>query len=308
MIHTPNRKVEFSANKKRTCAKTISDNLGVLEDDVVPFGVASHLGFMLRDLIDGRYIYEIACGSGGTIKPFMLKSDKYIGIDPSKEAIARFKERYPDFANKIYPMAFDEPVDDWSTDDSLTLAAFGAASYLTEAYLKKLEESGNDYILMFYQECKRHKKYEGNHYFHYSLDDIHAMLPTAQVLPYYDYYIASNMNFHEYEVNRIVQWELSHLNLLFGKNSFNNELPYDNLFCAQMESIMSDGDRLFKEYSSFINLHDLRIDLNTIADKYMLFVSKCQEVLPYVEEWHEENFENIIVSATNRANSFYFKI
>lgn len=308
MTHTPNRKVELSANKKRTCAKTISDNLGVLEDDGVPFGVASHLGFMLRDLIDGRYIYEIACCSGRTIKPFLLKPDKYIGIDPSKEAIALFKERYPDFANKIYPMAFDEPVDDWSTDDSLTLAAFGAASYLTEAYLKKLEESGNDYILMFYQECKRHKKYEGTHYFHYSLDDIHAMLPTAQVLPYYDYYIASNMHFHEYEVNRIVQWELSHLNLLFGKNSFNNELPYDNQFCAQMESIMSDGDRLFKEYSSFINLHDLRIDLNTIADEYMLFVSKCQEVLPYVEEWHEENFENIIVSATNRANSFYFKI
>lgn len=67
---------------------------------------------------------------------------------------------------------------------------------------------------------------------------------------------------------------------------------------------MSEGDRLFNEYYSFINLHNLRMDLKTIADEYMLFVSKCNEVLPYIEDWHVENFANIIVSAIKRANFF----
>ena len=91
---------------------------------------------------------------------------------------------------------------------------------------------------------------------------------------------------------------------LFRKNPFDKDLPYDNLFCAQMESIMSDGDRLLYEYTSFINLHNLRMNLDTIADEYMLFVNKCNEVLPYVEEWHKEYFANIVVSATKRANFF----
>ena len=280
------------------------DKLDIQEDDVVPFGVVSHLWFMLRELIEGRYIYEVACGSGGTVKPFLLTPDKYTGIDPSKKAIARFKERYPDFANKIYAISFEESVNYWSNGDYLVLATFGAASYFMEPYLKILDKSGKDYIIMFFQEGKCPKEYEDTHYFHYSPDDIHSIMPTAQVLPYYGYFIASNMNFHEYEVNRIVKWELSHLELLFRKNPFDKDLPYDNLLCTQMESIMSEGDRLFNEYSSFINLHNLRMDLKTIADEYMLFVSKCNEVLPYVEDWHVENFANIIVSAIKRANFF----
>lgn len=280
------------------------DHIDVQEDDVVPFGVASHLWFMLRDLVEVRYIYEVACGSGGTVRPFLLKPEQYTGIDPSKKAIGRFKERYPDFANKIHVMSFEESVDYWSKGDSLILATFGAASYFMEPYLKILERSGKDYILMFYQEGKCPKEYEGTHYFHYSLDKINEILPTAQILPYYEYFIASNMKFHEYEVNRIVEWELSHLELLFKKNRFHENLPYNNLFCAQMESIMSDGDLLFKKYSPYIDFHNLKLDLNSIAEKYMHYVRRCKDILPYVEEWHTEYIENIIISATKRAEFF----
>ena len=32
------------------------DKLDIQEDDIVPFGVVSYLWFMLRDLVEGRYI------------------------------------------------------------------------------------------------------------------------------------------------------------------------------------------------------------------------------------------------------------
>lgn len=168
-----------------------------IRDDVVPIGVASNLWCMLKTLVEGRYIYEVACGSGGTVEPFLLNPNKYTGIDPSKKSIARFKERYPDFANKIYAMSFEESVNYWSKGDSLILATFGAASYFMEPYLKILEASGKDYVLMFYQDGKLPKEYKGTHYFQYSIDDIHTMLPKAQILPYEGYLIASNMSsFH----------------------------------------------------------------------------------------------------------------
>lgn len=280
------------------------DNLNVTEDDVVPFGVASHLRYMIDGLLQKRHIYEVACGSGGSVKPLLLEAKLYTGIDPSKKAIARFKERYPEFASKIFAMSFEESVNYWSKGDSLILATFGAASYLMEPYLKILETSGKDYILMFYQEGKCPEEYKDTHYFHYTLDDIHRILPNAQVLPYYGCYIASNMNFHHYEIDRIINWELSHLEILFENNHFRPELPYNDLFCAQMRSIMRDGDRLLSEYRAYIQYHSLSLDYKNVADQYNVYVQKCTDILPQVHEFHKKDIEQIIDSATNRSKMF----
>lgn len=114
------------------------DNIEMKADDFVPYGYVSNLYFRLYHLVLNRYVYEVGCGTGSSIRPFSFEVDKYIGIDPSKKAIKRFKERFPEYSDKLYSMSFEESVYYWSKGCFLIIATFGTASYLMEPYLKYL--------------------------------------------------------------------------------------------------------------------------------------------------------------------------
>lgn len=269
------------------------DNLNLPDEDVVPFGCVSTLRFQFGLLWTGNYIYEFGCGAGDSVRGLLLRSNTYIGIDPSRKAIDRFKAKYPDFANRLYVSSFEESVRYWSQGNPFILATFGTASYIMRPYLELLDKSGKGYFIMFYKEGYCPKEYEGTHYFRYSLDDIHKMLPLAELLPYNNYYIASNKKMHQYIVNWLLKWELDHLKDLFVQTPFREDkAPYDNLFCAQMSSIMKETSRNFSEYLPFIDLQNLNVDYEEVCKKYESMLQKTDEALVFSHNNYMYKFDS----------------
>jgi len=281
------------------------NDIEATEYDVIPFGVVSNLGFHIRELIEGRFIYEVACGAGGSVEPLFMKPEKYIGIDPCSNAIDEFKKRYPNFADRLYVSSFEESVNYWSKGDALILATFGAASYLMEPYLKILEGTGKDYILMFYKEGYCPEEYKDTHYFKYTLDDIHSILPSCEVLPFGDYYLVSNMGLHKHELSRLIEWELSHFDDLFTPNDFYPKVPYNTLFVCQMESIMKDGDNEIERIKQFVDLSKVDIDYEDVARRYNEAAKKCCEYKDNLKSFRKESFSAMEKSAYKRVA--YFK-
>ena len=258
------------------------DNVDFPDEDVVPFGCVSALRFRFEYILTSDYIYEVGCGVGGSVRGLFLSPNRYIGIDPSRKSIERFKTRYPDFADRLYVSSFEESVRYWSQGNPFIMAIFGTASYIMRPYLELLDKSGKKYFIMFYKEGYCPKEYEGTHYFRYSLDDIHKMLPSAEVLPYNNYYIASNKKIHQYIVDWLLWWELNHLKDLFVQTVFMQEkVPFDSLFCAQMNYIMKETSRDISEYLPFIELQSLNVDYEEICKKYESMLQKTDESLVY---------------------------
>lgn len=276
-------------------------------EDKIPFGIVSHLHFMLSNLLRNRNIVEISCGWGWSIGIMSFDAMHYVGIDSSESNIILFKNLYPSFQNRIHKTSFDNSLNLWENNNPIIIATFGAASYLKEKELDIIEKSGKDYILMFYQEDKCIKGFEGTHYYPYTLDEIHTIIPSAQILPYYECYIASNMSFHEYEINRITTWELEHLELLLKCNKNNNLIPYDRDFRMQMESIMRDGDILLYIYFPYIQKSLSAIDFTYIIKKYEYFKHQCECLLPLVCSFERRDIESIINSITKRIILFKYK-
>lgn len=140
----------------------------------------------------------------------------------------------------------------------------------------------------------------------YTVENIKDMLSSAQILPYFGCYIASNMNFHNHEVSRIIECELWHLKILFRHDSFHAEEHYDHLFNFQMMAIMEDGDTLFSEYGSYIDYKSLNLDYYKIVADYEDCARRCQEIREGCEldEFTKESFNKMINSILRRIDLF----
>ena len=156
------------------------DNIGIMETDEI---WELHYSDILNRFIQTfgtPDVYEVGCGSGRTFEYFYLDPNHYHGIDPSKKAIAKFKEKHPELANRLYCSSFEESVNYWSKSNAVILATFGAASYFMRPYLKILAESGLDYFLMFYKEGYCPAEFQQMHHFNYSYKDLQDLFPKIK--------------------------------------------------------------------------------------------------------------------------------
>lgn len=277
---------------------------GWWNNDCTPSGVISHLHTMFRDIYRGRHVYEVFCGSGDSFEPMLFEPDLYTGVDPNIEAIERFKVRYPAFKDNVFVSTFDGNIGIHCADNPIVLAILGAASYIKEDCLRALDKSGADYILMFYQEEKHPQTYCGISSLMYTVEDIRDMLSSAQILPCFGCYIASNMNFHNHEISRIVEWELSHFKRLFQPNPFHPKGHYNDLFNFQMMAIMENSDTLFSEYEPYIDFKSLNLDYYRIVAEYEDCARRCQEIIGEVSRVDKESFEIMINCSLSRIELF----
>lgn len=275
-----------------------------ISEDIIPLGYLSSFHTRFRDYWCNREVFEIFCGWGWSIDALILDLKKYTGIDTNPQNITQFKKRYPYAYNHIYNSSLEDSIRLWRKGDSIILGTFGAASYITAAGLRELDKSEKDYILMFYQEGWCPKEYRRTSYYKYSLEDIHFIMPNAQILPFEGYYVASNMGLHKHEVNRIVEYELSHLDILFDTSFTDMNLPYNVLFHHQMEHIMRKGDFLLQGYSTYIDYSKIDIDYCFVIKQYENCICRYNTIKSKIRCCDRDIFESIILSVCDRITLF----
>ena len=275
-----------------------------IPEDIIPLVYSSSFHIRFGDYWRNREIFEIFCGWGWSIDTLILDIRKYTGIDTNPQNITLFKKKYPYAYNHIYNSSFENSIRLWGKGNSIILGTFGAASYVSAAGLRDLDKSGKDYLLMFYQEDYCPKEYRRTSYYKYSLEDIHYILPNAQILPFFDYYVVSSMELHKHEVSRIVEYELSHLDCLFKTGRPDRNLPYNALFLLQMERIMREGDNLFQRYSMYIEYSKIDIDCCSVIKQYENYICKYNTIKSKIIWDDRETFENIMLSIIDRITLF----
>lgn len=145
---------------------------------------ASESDMMNRTIIHtfkDRSFFEIGLGNGDFVTGSRIRPDSYYGVDPSKKAIEQFRHETQGFYRRCSKNSFEETINKWMSANSVVLALFGTASYLMHQYLRKLDESGLDYVLMFYREDFAPDEYKDMHHFIYDRLEIRSMFPKANM-------------------------------------------------------------------------------------------------------------------------------
>ncbi len=132
-------------------------------------------------------VFEAACGNGQFVKEANIPPERYQGVDPSKKAIADFRNSLPQYAKCIRCQSFEEAVNAWKGKDTVVVATFGAASYIMRPYLELLAKHNNRYFLMFYKKDFCPEGFEEMHHFDYSHQDLEEIFPKAQIYAFKQY-------------------------------------------------------------------------------------------------------------------------
>lgn len=126
-----------------------------------------------------KKVFECGLGNGDFVKTTAIKPEDYYGVDPSKKAVTQFRMQNDGFYRRCATQSFEEAINKWLSADSVVIALFGTASYFMSQYLGKLNESGLDYCLMFYQEGFVPVQFSEMHHFDYSKSRIRSIFPRA---------------------------------------------------------------------------------------------------------------------------------
>jgi SAM-dependent methyltransferase len=165
------------------------------QEQIISGDLCKRVSELYNSMFHGRAVYECGCGYGTSIKDFGFQLYQYRGIDPSKRAIAKFKDNHPDFVNRVFNMSFEESVNYWSKGDAVVLATYGAASYFMHQYLEILGKSGQDFFLMFYKDKYCPQVFQDMHHFSYSDDYLRSAFPNSNIMPLDAYRIVSSKEF-----------------------------------------------------------------------------------------------------------------
>ena len=84
------------------------------QEQIISGDLCKRVSELYNSVFHGRAVYECGCGYGTSIKDFGFQLYQYRGIDPSKKAIAKFKDNHQDFVNRVFNMFFEESVNYWS--------------------------------------------------------------------------------------------------------------------------------------------------------------------------------------------------
>lgn len=138
-----------------------------------------------------KSIFEAGIGNGDFVLFSKIKPEQYYGVDPSKKSITQFRS-ISGFYRRCSTISFEEAINKWLSANSVVISLFGAASYFMHQYLRKLNESGLDYCLMFYREDYDPEEYSEMHHFHYKKSDLRNMFPNANIYNHQKYYTLSS--------------------------------------------------------------------------------------------------------------------
>ena len=100
---------------------------------------------IIKPYITGK-VFDVGCGTGLAIKAFEISPENYLGIEPNKEMVKVFINKYPNY--KIMRAFYEET--DFSGFDTM-IALHGVGAYIDPNHYKRLAENGK-YLIMFYKE------------------------------------------------------------------------------------------------------------------------------------------------------------
>ena len=136
----------------------------------------------------GKKFFEIGTGIGNFIRQGIVNANDYCGCEPSKNAVAKIKELYPEFSRNITAMSFEQTIEKIQDDDYVFIGLFGSPSYVMKPYLKILAERSNPYFLMFYKEGYIPEYAKSMHSFNYPKEELQQIF-GVDIEEYGNYYV-----------------------------------------------------------------------------------------------------------------------
>lgn len=97
-------------------------------------------------------LLDIGCGTGLALEIGLTSVDNYVGVDPSKGMLSKLEEKFPSAHTHL--TTFEEWFDLGGEDSQFDIAVslFGSPSYITPAYIEKIEDLAPVILLMHYKE------------------------------------------------------------------------------------------------------------------------------------------------------------
>lgn len=168
--------------------------------------IASKYDTLFRDetsLVENREVGEmlppltgstldIGCGTGLLTEVTKIEPHDYLGIDPSKGMLEQFKNKHPEFGERLICEPFNGKNLDCKNFDNI-VALFGSPSYLPRLAVLAISKSKARKFLMFYKEQYHPVTYEKcevefKHYF-YSPKTLGSLFGNENVFEYHNYLI-----------------------------------------------------------------------------------------------------------------------
>lgn len=112
-----------------------------------------------EDTVVGRLIgdfkgivCDVGCGTGLLVELCHIDISNYIGIDPSKKMLDKFRKKH--YGYQTIPLTFEDWYDKWDGTYKISnfVSLYGSISYVRKEYVKKLAEANGVKFLMFYAD------------------------------------------------------------------------------------------------------------------------------------------------------------
>lgn len=137
-------------------------------------------------------IFDAGCGDGRVFKHIGIAPKQYYGVDPSKKAVARFRESNEGMYQRICTRPFEEVSDKWMKTECVVVALFGSASYLMTQYLQMVAKANKPHFLMFFREGFIPAVLESTHTFQRKEEDLRRLFPYSHIHKFGDYLVVTN--------------------------------------------------------------------------------------------------------------------
>jgi len=140
-----------------------------------------------------RQVLDVGCGTGTTLDYIKIPPQRYVGIDPAHLMLKRFKEKHPDYLNRV---GFGKYEQMKGRHDTI-IAMNGVMSYVQPEMFVKINRHlnrGGYYFLMFYKpDANPVSERSGKEIFHFrhSIEDLEPLFPNLTESG--NYIIATNM-------------------------------------------------------------------------------------------------------------------
>jgi len=153
----------------------------------------AQIGYILSQIVGS--VYEIGVGTGLSLSIADWSKNRYYGIDPSRQMLVKFREKFPKVRG-VKRTSFEEVIDDYKAYENV-VALFGSASYIMPQYLQELGKIHRGLFLMFYKHDVVPQIYveagKSMHQFNYMPGTIKNMFPDCAFINYDDYYIVTTL-------------------------------------------------------------------------------------------------------------------
>lgn len=154
------------------------------------------VGAMLSPL--SGLVYDIGCGTGLLIDIMpSIAPENYIGVDPSMGMLERFKDKHPEYADRLLNIPFEANDDEYKHCDCV-VSLFGSISYCsgTAMYRLALNKKCKKFLMFYkpdYYPVTYLKTRVSFDHSHLSLERLKITFFDCKVFEYHNYIIVSNL-------------------------------------------------------------------------------------------------------------------